>query len=211
LLTVLTVLVGGYLLFFTSLLGVRSVVVTGVSSVTAEQVKTAAAIPDHRALFRVDTDEVRDRVLKLPGVASAEVSRSWPSTVEIKVVERSAIGYFERGDGIHLVDGKGVDFGTVKDKPAGLPQLKLATIAATDPSTQAITAVLAAIPQELRGQVVSAGAATPGSVEFTLGNGKRVRWGSVEQTDRKAKILTPLLTRKGTTYDVSSPELPTVS
>ncbi len=60
-------------------------------------------------------------------------------------------------------------------------------------------------------QVVSAGATTPGSVEFELVDDRIVRWGDAEQNAYKAKVLSVLLTREGTVYDVSSPELPTVS
>ncbi|HSL06993.1 MAG TPA: cell division protein, partial [Pseudonocardiaceae bacterium] len=43
------------------------------------------------------------------------------------------------------------------------------------------------------------------------GNGREVRWGGVEQGDRKAAVLGPLLTQPGKIYDVSSPTLPTVA
>ncbi|WP_020674332.1 cell division protein FtsQ/DivIB [Amycolatopsis nigrescens] len=210
-LTVLTVAGVGYLLFFTSLLGVRQVEVLGAKGVPVEDIRTAAAVPDRRAMLRLDTDQIRNRVVAMPGIATADVSRSWPSTLEITVTERTAIGFYELGDGIHLVDGEGVDFKTVKENPGGLPQLKLTKVATDDPSTRAVTAVLATIPPQLRGQVAAAGAATPGSVELNLSNGKLVRWGNAAQVDRKAKVLAALLTRDGKTYDVSSPELPTVS
>ena len=43
------------------------------------------------------------------------------------------------------------------------------------------------------------------------GNGREVRWGGVEQGDRKAAVLVPLLTQPGKIYDVSSPTLPTIT
>jgi cell division protein FtsQ len=150
----------------------------------------------------------------MSGVATVEVGRSWPSTIEITITERAAIAYFNSGpggDGYHLVDGGGVVFKTVKDKPAGLPELKLPKVSADDPVTQAVTAVLGVIPTQLLKQVTTATAKTPGSVEFVLTNGKNVRWGNTEQTDRKAKVLAALLSQEGKTYDVSAPELPTVS
>jgi cell division protein FtsQ len=38
-----------------------------------------------------------------------------------------------------------------------------------------------------------------------------VRWGDTGKTDRKAKVLAALLTQKGKIYDVSAPELPTIT
>jgi cell division protein FtsQ len=48
------------------------------------------------------------------------------------------------------------------------------------------------------------------SVTLTLLDGRVVNWGGVEHSDRKAAVTLPLLTQPGQTYDVSSPDLPTV-
>jgi cell division protein FtsQ len=163
---------------------------------------------------RLSTDEIRDRVAAMPGIATVEVSRSWPNTVEITVTERTAIAFFDSGpggDGVHLVDGGGVVFKTVPARPAGLPELKLPKVSADDPVTRAVTAVLGVIPEQLLKQVTTATAKTPASVEFTLSSGKIVRWGTAEQTDRKAKVLAALLTQEGKVYDVAAPELPTIT
>ena len=44
-----------------------------------------------------------------------------------------------------------------------------------------------------------------------LANGKTVRWGNADDSARKAAVLAALMTRPGKVYDVSSPDLPTVS
>ncbi|MFC4001990.1 cell division protein FtsQ/DivIB [Prauserella oleivorans] len=211
LLSVLTVVGLGYILFFTSLLGVRSVEVTGARSVPVEQIRSAAAVPERRAMFRVDTDAIADRVATLPGVATVDVSRSWPSTIEIAVTERTPVGYYNTGEALYLVDTGGVVYKEIPEPPAGLPEFKLAAVGPDDPTTRSVTSVLGALPEQLRPRVRQVRAESPGSVEFTLAGGKVVRWGDAEQNDRKAKVLGALLTRKGKVYDVSSPELPTVS
>ncbi|MBE1502621.1 cell division protein FtsQ [Amycolatopsis lexingtonensis] len=214
LLTVLTVIAGVYLLFFSSMLGVKDVAVSGARTVPADQIRAVAAVPADKPLLRLDADEIRDRVAGMPGIATVEVSRSWPNTVEITVTERTAIAFFDSGpggDGVHLVDGGGVVFKTVPARPAGLPELKLPKVSADDPVTRAVTAVLGVIPEQLLKQVTTATAKTPASVEFTLSSGKVVRWGTAEQTDRKAKVLAALLTQDGKVYDVAAPELPTIT
>lgn len=211
LLSVVTVVAIGYLLFFTSMLGVASVDVLGAQSVPKEQILAAAAIKDREPLLRLDTDEIRHRVVAMPGIATADVSRSFPSSVEITVTERTAIGYVNGPGGAHMIDPTGVDFKTVDGKPAGLPELSLASIGPADPATRAVTAVLAGVPEQLRARITAARARTPGSVEFTLADGKVVRWGDANQLDRKAKVLAALLSREGRAYDVASPELPTIS
>ncbi|MBE8524349.1 FtsQ-type POTRA domain-containing protein [Amycolatopsis sp. H6(2020)] len=214
LLSVLTVVALVYLLFFSSMLGVRDVSVSGSRTVPADQIRTVAAVPADKPMLRLSTDEIRDRVAAMPGIATVEVSRSWPNTVEITVTERTAIAFFDSGpggDGVHLVDGGGVVFKTVAARPPGLPELKLPKVSADDPVTRAVTAVLGVIPEQLLKQVTTATAKTPASVEFTLANGKIVRWGTAEQTDRKAKVLAALLTQDGKVYDVAAPELPTIT
>ncbi|MGW5702590.1 FtsQ-type POTRA domain-containing protein [Amycolatopsis japonica] len=214
LLSVLTAVALVYLLWFSSMLGVRQVDVVGASSVPADQIRAAAAVPDQKPMLRLDTDEIRDKVAQMPGIATVDVSRSWPSTLEITVTERTAIAFFDSGpggDGVHLVDGGGVVFKTVKERPAGLPELKLPSVSADDPVTRAVTGVLGVIPQQLLKQVTTATAKTPGSVEFALADGKTVRWGTSADTERKAKVLAALLTREGKVFDVSAPDLPTVS
>jgi cell division protein FtsQ len=41
-------------------------------------------------------------------------------------------------------------------------------------------------------------------------DGRIVVWGGTEKSERKAAVTLPLLTQPGQTYDVSSPDLPTV-
>jgi cell division protein FtsQ len=214
LLTVLTVIALVYLLFFSSMLGAKDVSVSGSRTVSADQIRVVAAVPVDKPMLRLSTDEIRDRVAAMPGIATVEVSRSWPNTVEITVTERTAIAFFDSGpggDGVHLVDGGGVVFKTVPSRPPGLPELKLPKVSADDPVTRAVTAVLGVIPEQLLKQVTTATAKTPASVEFTLSSGKIVRWGTAEQTDRKAKVLAALLTQEGKVYDVAAPELPTIT
>src|SRR5437763_4977510 len=214
LLSVLAVVAGVYLLYFSSMLGVQEVSVLGARSVPADQIRAVAAVPMEKPMLRLDTDEIRDRVAQMPGIATVEVSRSWPDTVEITVTERTAIAFFDSGpggDGIHLVDGGGVVYKTVHARPAGLPELKLPKVSADDPVTRAVTSVLGVIPEQLLKQVTTATARTPASVEFTLTSGKIVRWGTADQTERKAKVLAALLTQDGKIYDVAAPELPTIS
>lgn len=211
LLSVVTVLALAYLVCFTSFLGVRTVEVRGAAAVPEDRVRAAAAVPDRAPMLLLNTGEIAGRVAQLPGVASVDVSRSWPSTVRIIVTERDPVGFFTAGDGVHLVDGTGLDYKTVRTRPEKLPELSLARVAPDDPVTRSVTAVLLSLPPELRAQVTTVRAKTPGGVEFTLAAGKVVRWGSAENADRKAKVLAVLLTREGRTYDVASPELPTVS
>lgn len=211
LMSVVTVLVIGYLIVFTSMFGVRSVEVTGTTTIPVDAVRAAAAIEPGTPLVRLNTTEVHDRVAALPKVFSVEVSRSFPSTVEITVVERAPVAMVTAADGAHLVDTTGLDYEIVKAPPPGLPELVVTTARPDDPATHAAVSVLAAIPQQLRAQLVRVTAKTPGNVQLALADGRTVKWGSAENSERKAAVLAPLLTRPGKVYDVATPDFPTVS
>lgn len=211
LLSVLTVLALGYVLLFTGLFGVRSVRVVGTNTVPVAQVREVASVEQGQPLLRVDTDAVRTRVMTVRAFSSVEVSRSWPSTIVISVTERVPVAVVDTGEGFRFVDGSGVVFRTVPTKPPGLPLLRLPRVGPDNPVVRAATAVLAALPKQLAERVVAVSADTPNSVRLELADGTKVVWGSAEQSARKAKVLAALLTRPGSVYDVSSPELPTVS
>jgi len=206
-----TVLGVGYLVVFTSTFGARSVNVVGARTIPADAIRAAAAIEPGTPLVRLDTEEVAARVGKLPKVFSVEVSRSFPSTVEITVVERTPVAMVPSAVGAHLVDGTGLDYEVVKQPPPGLPELVVSTVRPDDPATRAAVAVLSAIPQQLRAQLATVTAKTPGDVQLTLTDERTVKWGNAENSQRKAAVLAPLLTRPGTVYDVVTPDFPTVS
>ena len=147
----------------------------------------------------------------MPGVAAAEVGRGWPHTLEIAVTERVAAAVGQGPRGPVLVDPAGVPFLPAPPDVA-LPRLLNGTVGPDDPATRAALAVLAALPQPLRDQVLTVGVVTGGSEQVTLGltEDRMVRWGSLDRAEQKAAVLGPLLTEPGEVYDVTSPELPTV-
>jgi len=196
---------------FTPLLGVSSVEVVGVRALTVDQVRAAAAVVRGSPMVRLSTDGIAARVARLPRVASVNVSRSWPDTVRVEVTERVPIGAVAAPDGVRLVDGTGLEFATVAVWPLGLPKIDLPAASPVDARTQALVRVLMALPAQLRPMVAQASAPTPASVRFTLADGRIVVWGSADDSVRKSAVLGALLTRPGKIFDVSSPDLPTVS
>jgi cell division protein FtsQ len=210
-LAVLTVVAVGYLVMFTSLLGVRSVEVIGTREISKADVVKAAAIEHGTPMVRLDADEAAARVAELPRVFEVVVERSWPSTVEIIVTERSPVAIRKAGAEIHLIDATGLDYAITKTAPPGLPTLAMDDVRPDNPATRAAVTVLGALPKQLKTHVVTLSAATPGDVRLTLADGRVVKWGNARDNARKAAVLAPLLTRPGKTYDVATPDFPTVA
>ena len=87
----------------------------------------------------------------------------------------------------------------------------LATPSSEDPATRAVVGVVNELPEKLRPEVVKVSATSGADVKVTLTGDRIVKWGSADDTPRKGAVLLVLLTRPGMMYDVSSPDLATVS
>ena len=210
--TVVVAIVGvglGLVLYFTPVMSARNIVVTGTGAVTREEVLDAARVRPGTPLLQINTNQVADRVATIRRVASARVQRQYPSALRITIIERVPVVVKDFSDGPHLFDRDGVDFATGPPPPA-LPYIDVADPGPTDPATKAALQVLMALRPEVAGQVGRVAAPSVASITLTLGDGRVVIWGTTDRTEEKAEKLTALLTQPGRTYDVSSPDLPTV-
>jgi cell division protein FtsQ len=92
-----------------SLLAVRSVVVTGTRLVPESEVLAVAGVRPGTPLIRVSTAQVAARVLTIRQVLGVQVTKSWPDRVVIAVRERtSALAVALPSGGFDLIDANGV-------------------------------------------------------------------------------------------------------
>ncbi|HET6733107.1 cell division protein FtsQ/DivIB [Mycobacterium sp.] len=199
----------GLLLYFTPIMSARNVVVVGLGAVSQEEVVASAAVKSGTPLLQVDTDAVAERVAAIRRVASARVQRQYPSTLRITVIERLPVVVKDYPDGPHLFDRDGVDFATAP-APPGVPFLEVENPGPSDPATRAALQVMTSLRPEVAGQVGLISAPSVAAITLTLTDGRVVVWGTTDRTEEKALKLGALLTQPGQTYDVSSPDLPTV-
>jgi cell division protein FtsQ len=194
----------------TDVFGVRDVRVLGAELVSPESIRDAAAVPLKEPLATVDTDAIRDRVQALAAVDRAVVSRDWPGTIVVRVVERTAVAAVPAGKRFQLIDDEGVAFRTVTRPPTGLPLARLTQPGPDDLNTRAALTVLSALTDELREQVVAVSVAAPARITLELRRGREVFWGDDTANETKSRVATALLARDGTTIDVSAPEVVTI-
>jgi cell division protein FtsQ len=199
----------GLMLYFTPVMSVRSIVVSGTGAVTSDEVLEAAKVAPGTPLLQINTDRVADRVAAIRRVASARVQRQYPSALWITIVERVPVVVKDFADGPHLYYRDGVDFATAPPPPA-LPYIDVDNPGPTDPATKAALEVLTALRPEVASQVGRIAALSVASITLTLADWRTVIWGTTDRTDEKAEKLAALLTQPGRTYDLSSPDLPTV-
>jgi cell division protein FtsQ len=199
----------GLLLYFTPIMSARDIVVTGLGAVTQDEVVAAAAVNPGTPLLQVDTDAVAARVAAIRRVATARVQRQYPSTLRVTVIERVPVVVKDFPDGPHMFDRDGVDFAT-GPPPPGVPYLEAENPGPSDPATKAALAVMTSLRPEVAGQVGRISAPSVAAITLTLIDGRVVVWGTTDRTEEKALKLGALLTQPGRTYDVSSPDLPTI-
>jgi cell division protein FtsQ len=194
-----------WVLLASPLLAVRTVAVSGTDLLTPAQVRAAADVVRGTPLARVDAGAVVRRVESLRPVAQVRVSRGWPSTLRLQVVERKPVVGVVTARGVTLVDAAGVPFAPAPALPPGLVRLQVASPGPADPTTRAALRVLADLSQQMRARVRIVRAASPSSVTLVLRGGKRVLWGGVGDTALKLQAAEALLKMPGTVYDVSRP------
>jgi cell division protein FtsQ len=211
---VVVLALGFWLVWAGPVLAVSTVQVDGVSILPAEQVREAAGIAAGTPLLQVDVDAAEARVAALPQVASVEVTRGWPQSVVITVVERVPVAVVGEPGSRSLVDAEGVLFDSVSgDAPAGVVQLVVDDPGPGDPATRAALTAIRALPRDLLERVAGVAAPSPEDLSLALTDGTLVEWGSAEESPAKASALAALVEKIASgalepaeTIDVTAPE-----
>jgi cell division protein FtsQ len=197
------------LAWFTPVLSVREVRIEGAHAVPEDKIRELLQIPGQGSILRIDTAAMAARVASIPTVRSARVQRVLPSTVRVRIEERTPVLYYDTPEGAHLLDADGVEY-AIEPAPIGVPKLLTERPGTADVLTRAAIAVVSVLPPQLTVQVDSVQAETVSDISLTLRDGRTVLWGSSEDGERKSAVVLPLLTRPGSVFDVSSPSLVTV-
>lgn len=86
---VAALVIGGVVLYNSSLFTIESVSVSGVEHLTSAEMTELAGVPAGTTLLRVDTASIIDRLKSNAWVADASVSRLFPNTLQLNVTERT--------------------------------------------------------------------------------------------------------------------------
>jgi cell division protein FtsQ len=220
--------VGGILLavwiaFFSPLLAVREIALSGAKHTTAEDIARVVDLDSSHNLLLLRADEVESAVKKLPWVKSVSVDRKLPGTVKLTVTERSPAMAVALGEQRYLIDRRGRVLSPT-ESAEGLPVLAGLQASLPDPGDRLRSAELkgalqafSAFPRKLQRDVVAVFAPTVERITFQLSDGIQVRFGAAEDTRSKIEVLEVLLARlrregRGALYvDIRVPEAPAVS
>ena len=203
-----------WMIWFSSVLAVRDVEVARRTTLKQSQVLQAADVPLGRPLARVDIAAIEGRVAGLERVDTVEVSRSWPRTLSISIVERSTVVWASFDGEIRGIDKHGLDYRSYSSAPKGTIEAKI-TVAdpddrlETSKSVVDVVRLIGAKDRALRQDIQSISAGTKDSIELNLTEGRTVVWGSSDDGGRKITVLKSLLGIDAARYDVSAPDQPT--
>lgn len=198
---------GAWAVFFSPYLTARGTEVTGAGMAGEARVARAAAVEPGTPLARVDTDRLRERVEAIPAVEHAEISRSWPHTLHVEVTPRTPVAVVKGPEGLQALDAEGVRFGRYAERPRRLPLVEPAEGTGREAVVEA-AGVVSALPADVASRTRSVEVGSVDEITLVLANGRRVVWGSAEQSGTKAEVLAvmlPQLPRGVDEIDVSVP------
>ncbi len=175
------------------LLAVHTVVVDGAGTQRADILR-AAGVSSGKPILLLDAGAVAAAVEQVPGVASAHVTRHFPSTVTIQVALEPTVATVAAGPGrVALIDTDGQATAIVARAPAGLPVLAGALALRVGRRVPAALAGLAAaLPATLRTRV-STLLAQPGGLTALVPGGPQLRFGDATDLAEKAQAAAAVL------------------
>lgn len=205
------VLAGGtvWVVFYSPLFAVADVEVVGTGVLDDADVRRAAEVPTGEPLATVPLEAVRARVQRLAPVKDVDVSRSWPDTVRIAVLEREAVAVVLRDGVVRGLDADGVLFRSYGAAPSGLPVVRITAGTRAEALAEAAR-VIDSLPPDLASRVDHLAVETVDSISLELRDGRTIFWGSGDASETKADVVEILLQQKASVYDVSVPGQPTI-
>lgn len=183
------------------LLAARDVTVTGASRTGREAVLLATGLDRHPPLVDVSARADEAALRRLPWIARAVVTRSWPSSVHVVVTERSPVAEIPVASGIYaLVDPTGR---VLEDTAVRVGALALVTGITAVPrpggwlprQDDGLVEVAGALPEALVSRVARVVGVAGGQVELHLASGQRVDLGPPTSLGAKMTALTTVLDR----------------
>jgi cell division protein FtsQ len=210
-------LVLGAVLYFSPLLAIRTITVTGTDLLPQDRAEELLRPLHGVPLPQVGQRTVGELLAGESAVDEVRVRAEPPASLAVEVVEHEPVAQVPQGDQRVLYSAQGEAVATLSAEDAERFRLPSVSDAAdlSDPEVfDAITTVLGSLPDPVRQRMESASAQTMDSVTLELEDGRTVLWGNEEHGARKAQVLTALLkvpqdeADPVTEFDVSIPDHP---
>lgn len=205
--------------YFTPLLGVRSIEVNGVNDGSVEEIELALDDVVGTPVLRVDDAKLKSRVAELPGMDDAAVDVSMLGTVTVTVSDDRPVAYAPTTEATAALVGP---TGRVLSLSDSIPQDLVRIEATVEPSVGGVVPkptlpavdVAAELPADLVPLTVAVGVTDDG-VQLELSAGVKANIGTTDDLPRKLDSVSTLLSGRVTLdclseVDVTEPALVTV-
>lgn len=171
-----------------------------------EAVSAFVAGHEGESIATMNTAELAESLhTEIPLVASADISRSWPHGLTIRVEPSTPVACVVDGATCRAVDATGRDMKL--ENVDSLPHFAAGSTLDKE-SVQAGLSSLGALSEGTRARVAQVSVDRLGQITLQLADGPQVFWGTDEENEKKSQVLDLLLTRAASYYDVSSPSAP---
>lgn len=200
-LLLLVALIAAFLFINSTYFTVGSVIVEGNKYLSVEELYRAAGIPEKVNILRMDTTDIRDRLLRDLRVANVEVSRQFPSTIVIRVTERQPLAFVANAYGFVQLDKDGVVLAAMKSiKQVSVPiitGIRLGNIYVGDKvetsSIKSILTYLGALDESTLSQLSEININPSGELTVYTAQMITIRLGSGERMEEKANLTRDVL------------------
>ncbi len=205
LLLVLVMLIVGLLFVNSSYFTVGSVKVEGNKYIAVEEVYRIAGIPDPVNIFRLNTTDIRTKLIRDLRITEVEVFRRFPSTIVISLKERQPLAYIASGYGFFELDKQGVVLAAFKNlKHIAVPMItgiRLETGYVGDTVENSlikdILNYLALLDESTLNQISEINIKSSDQIVIYTVNSIHIRLGNGERLAQKAKLTCDILQELG--------------
>lgn len=99
--------------------GIAAVQLSGNQHIPPATILAALGFEPGQSIFDADVHAARQRLMQLDWVADADVSRRYPDSISVKIVEKRPFALWQAADGLHVIErsSKPITFARAEDYP----------------------------------------------------------------------------------------------
>lgn len=200
--------IGVFGVAYSPLMAITTIRVVGTSQLNADTLAQALAGQKGTPLPLVSSDAIKKALSAFPAVQSFSTESIPPSTLIVRIVERTPVGSVPTSTGWNLVDSAGVVLASEATPRAGVARLDVPDTVTG--AFQTVARMLLTLPPALRAEVTEAGASSDVNAWFRLSSGTKVVWGDANNDMLKLRVLQVLKAKSpgASLINVSAPNSP---
>lgn len=211
--------IGARAVYASSLFEIESIDVVGTRHLSPQAVIRKAALPPGSTLLRFPKARIEENISADPWVAEVRVTRDFPRTLRIRVVERVAFARVDTGQAIWIVDANGMVLGEDSvEASAAVPVIRDIPGLDCKPGRQSTSEVLrnalqvlAGISPELYSQVRAVSAPSIDETALITTTNVELMFGEAADLAKKDAVARRIMQEQGTAVvfiDVRNPDRP---